>query len=349
MKKWLAVLVILFFSTGCSFMVKTPIVADYQKLNQLNQMSTRNDVEVMLGTPQGIGVHVVNSHAYDLVFYSGLAGKFSLFGSANVDSGTAFISYQGKDLVDLLYFTSLSTGPEISFEMDFPITKLSDKLILGKSNINVVYEIMGQPPYKGRWIDNTNKISHNTVFWDASEAQKDGAIKEKWLLIGFDNQGIVQDLTWVSSIPEDIKAFGEISEQNLKQITRFTTVLFLPFFEPQSVSTSTKIDPIQVDAILERNPTNIKAFKDVIGAPTSIGIRSIEGNPPIVLSNWTCSKIEIKGTENNFIPFSAPVEERGKIEQRESYMVMDITQTRLIIGHDSQGEIKEIQWFKPIK
>jgi hypothetical protein len=337
------------FSTGCSFMAKTPIVADYQKLNLINQMSTKNDVEKMLGTPQGVGVHIVNGHTYDLTFYYGLAGRFSLFGSANIDTGTAFISYQANNLADLLYFTSMATGPKISFDIDFPIKKLSEKLILGKSNISVVCEIMGQPQYKGRWIDKSNKVAHSVFFWDASQIQNNSAIKEKWLLIGFDNQEIVQDLNWVSSMPEDIKDFGEISEQNLKQLTRFTMAGFLPYFEPQSISTSTKIDPIQIDAVLKSNPTNIKTIKDIIGTPTAIGIRSFKNNSPLILSNWSFSKIEMKGYEDNFIPIGASKEEIEKSGQLESYMVMDVTQSRLIVGHNIQGEIKEILWIKPIK
>lgn len=193
MKKYLVGLVILLLSTGCSFMVKTPVVADYQKLNQINQISTRNDIEIMMGIPQSVGVHIVNGHTYDLIFYFGLSGRLTI-SSANMDSGTAFISYQAENPVNILYFTSKSTDPKITFNKEFPIKTLSEKLILGQSNISVVYEVMGQPQYKGRRIDKNSEVVHNIAFWDASQVQNNGAIKEKWLLIGFDNQDIIQDL-----------------------------------------------------------------------------------------------------------------------------------------------------------
>lgn len=348
MKKYLVGLVILLLSTGCSFMVKTPVVADYQKLNQINQISTRNDIEIMMGIPQSVGVHIVNGHTYDLIFYFGLSGRLTI-SSANMDSGTAFISYQAENPVNILYFTSKSTDPKITFNKEFPIKTLSEKLILGQSNISVVYEVMGQPQYKGRRIDKNSEVVHNIAFWDASQVQNNGAIKEKWLLIGFDNQDIIQDLIWVSSMPEDIKDFGEIGEQNLKQITRLAMAGFLPYFELQSINTSTKIDTTQVDAMLKSNPSNIKTIKDIIGTPTALGIKSFKNDSPMVLSNWSFSKIEMKGNEDNFIPPGASEEEREKFGQEQSYMVMDITQSRLIVGHDSQGEIKEIFWFKPIK
>ena len=69
----------------------------------------------------------------------------------------------------------------------------------------------------------------------------------------------------------------------------------------------------------------------------------------MVLSNWSFYKIEMKGHEYNFIPPGSSEEQRKILGQGESYMVMDITQGRLIVGHDSKGEIKEILWFKPVK
>jgi hypothetical protein len=57
----------------------------------------------------------------------------------------------------------------------------------------------------------------------------------------------------------------------------------------------------------------------------------------------------MKGYEDNFIPIGASKEEIEKSGQLESYMVMDVTQSRLIVGHNIQGEIKEILWIKPIK
>ena len=328
-------------------MVRTPIVADYQKLNSINQSSTRNEIELMLGSPQGTGLHMVDGQVYDLSFYYGLSGKFT-FSSAQFDSGTSFITYQSGELKGILYFTSKSTDPEISFSIELPIKPFLEKLVIGQSNINLAYEILGQPQYKGRRIDKDKGILHNLAFWGTSQPQNNASMKEKWILLGVDNQNIIQDIIWVSSYPEDIKAFGEVGEQQLKQVSRLIPG-FLPYYDPQSISTSTKIDPVQVDALLKTNPTNIKAVKEVLGLPTAIGIKNLMNNSPMILSNWTFSKIDIKGHEDIFIPPGISEEEKERLEQQKSYMVMDVVQSLLLVGHDTNGDIKEIIWVKPVK
>lgn len=85
---WVWFLILL--TGGCSFNVKTPVVADYQKLNTVQLTSTRNDIELMLGTPQGSGLHIAYDNSYPLSFYYGFAGVFTL-STAKYDSGTAFV------------------------------------------------------------------------------------------------------------------------------------------------------------------------------------------------------------------------------------------------------------------
>jgi hypothetical protein len=350
MKKYLASLagvVILMLTTGCTFMVKTPVVADYQRLNLLNQSTTRTDVEKMLGTPQGMGVHIVNGKTYDLTFYYGISGTISMFGASNVDFGMALISYEGDKLVNLLYFTAMSKD-DITFGQDIPIKRLAEKMIVGETNIRVVYEIMGPPRYRGRLIHENNNAIHNIVAWDSSRTQNNSAIKEKLLILGIDDREIIQDINWVSSLPEEIQALGETSEQHRQQISKIASAGYFLVPQLQSISTTTKLDAIQVDAILKDKPANVKEISDIIGKPTALGIRSFKNNPPLILSSWSHYKAVMMGYEAAII---VGVSEEAKVrrEQAPTYMVMDFIQSRLIVGHDSNGEIKEILWFKPLK
>lgn len=115
------------------------------------------------------------------------------------------------------------------------------------------------------------------------------------------------------------------------------------------MSTGTKIDPIQVDALIKSSPKNVKEIISVLGLPTALGIKSYDGNEPVVLSNWSFSFVEMKGEEHNYIPPMATEEEKEKLKDGVSYMVMSIDQSRLMVGHNANGEVKEILWVRPTK
>jgi len=115
-----------------------------------------------------------------------------------------------------------------------------------------------------------------------------------------------------------------------------------------AINTGNKIDQCQVDALLRKAPNNIDEIKKVFGDPSALGIKSLKGEEPMVLSNWSYSNTEMKGKEHNFIPPGASDEEREKLANGKTYMVMEISQSRLMVGHDKEGRIIEIIWFKPI-
>jgi hypothetical protein len=120
----------------------------------------------------------------------------------------------------------------------------------------------------------------------------------------------------------------------------------LPFFEPQSISTSTRIDPAQVDAVLRDSPKNVQAVIAAIGPPSARGIKSYATDAPMVLSNWSYTRVEMLGHEQRYTRLK---EGEAEPQDSESYMVMNVTQSRLIIGHEKDGEIKEILWLKPTR
>jgi len=334
--------------SACSFHVKTPIVADYHSLNQFTPTScSRNDILVALGEPQGKGIHRLDNKTYDLSFYYGLAGKFTL-STAQCDSGTVFVSYEKEKPVNLLYFTSEISGPKISFKKNLSIKELADKLVIGKSDLEKVFDVLGVPDYKGKRINKCIGLTLNIAYYDSSKLQNEGAVKEKWILVGYDDNHIIQDLVWVSSYPEDIKEFGEIEPQQVKQLSRMTVAGLFPVREPLAIKTGTRIDPVQVDALLRKAPKNVDEIAKVLGQPSAFGIKSFKGDDPMILSNWSYSKVAVKGKEHNFIPPGASDEEREELRRGKSYMVMEITQSRLMVGHDKDGRIHEVIWFKPI-
>lgn len=329
-------------------MVKTPTVANYSNLDKINKDTSKNDVALLLGSPQGLGVYGPVQSPNELDFYFGLAGEFTLSGEVDVDSGLAFISYKQNKPEDLIYFRSKSTGTPKARNKNITIKQVVDSIQLGKSNLGEVTKSIGQPEYTGRRANFSSGISNTVAYWDSSEVQPNGAIKEKWLLVGYDKNSIVQDVIWVSSKPDDIKGFGEVSEQQLQQMSRLVIAGVIPMLEPTGLNTGTKIDPVQVDALIKSKPKNIKDVINVIGLPSALGIKILEGSSPVGLANWSFSNVEIKGRESNFIPPEATQEERAKFSD-SSFMIMKLDQSRLMIGHTADGEIKEILWTKPIQ
>jgi len=346
MNRALLIAVILVMA-GCTFNVKTPIVANYDNLDLIEKNTSRNDIAVFLGTPQGIGVYGQKDALNELQFYYGFAGKFTLSG-ADYDSGTAFISYKENAPIDIIYFNSKITGKEIPRNNNLNIKAIADSLQLGKSSIDDLIKVLGNSAYNGRRINVPSNIFHSIAYWDASTLQPNGAIKEKWLLVGYDKNRIVQDFIWISSNLEDIKEFGQVSEQQIKQMSRTYLAGFVPIMEATGIDTGTKIDPMQVNALIQTNPKNIKDIINVLGKPSALGIKSFEGSESLSMSNWSFSKIKLEGDESNFVPASATEQQRKELAGTK-FKVMSLEQSRLMIGHSADGEIKEILWTHPIK
>lgn len=346
MKKF--ILIILLLITGCTFNVKTPVVANYGNLDLIQKNSKKNDVLVLLGGPQGNGVYGKLGSLNELDFYHGIAGRFSM-SSANMDSGTAFISYKGDSILDFFYFNSKITGNEIKFEKPINIKLVADSIQIGSSSFSDLTKTIGEPDFVGRRINAGANIIHNIALWDASKVATDGVLKEKFLFVGYDSSNIVQDLIWVSSDAEDIKSFGSIADQQMKHLYRNDQAGWgFSVMDPVGLTTGTKLDPIQVDALIRSNPKNVNDVIKVIGKPNAFGIKSFKGSNSMRLSNWAYSKVDVKGNEANFIPSNASEEQRAKLND-SSWVVMSIEQTRLMIGHNENGDIQEILWTHPIK
>lgn len=334
--------------SACSGFVKTPVVADYSNLDLIGSDTKKNDISILLGSPQGIGLYGPRDALNELQFYFGLAGKISSSG-ADADSGTAFISFNKEQPVDVLYYKSKMTGREIKYAKGLDIAKLANFLRIGSSSIDDLVKEAGVPSFEGRRLNFLDKIEHKIYVWDASQAQQNGSIIEKSLLVGFDNNRIIQDVSWMSSKPEDIMALGQISEQQLKQMFRNLPAGFLPMVESTAFDFGNRVDPVQVNGLLASNAKHIDDFIKVLGKPSALGVRSFLGGSAMRLSNWSFSRIEMKGTEGNFIPSGTSEEYRVKLRAQESlYYVMNVQQYRLTIGHSQDGEVKDVLWTYPV-
>ena len=333
MYKHLLVVITACVLCGCTVLLKTPTVADYDTLDDVTVSTTRNDMELWLGTPQGTGLHFQDGFEYDLNFYFGMAGKFSA-SKASVDSGTAFISFDGSMVRHALYFLSDSTGPLRVSNTTLPIIDLAKELRLGSSSLDEAIRVLGPPMSTGRRVDTAKGLIHNAAFWDLSQVQKNNkAIVEKWLMLGSDELGIVQDLMWASSIAEEVKEFGDVVAQRYNEFGILKPAGFIPYYDVQSIGTTTVLDATQVEALLERRPVNVEEFKEVLGSPTALGIKLFKDEGPMILSNWSFSEVKVKGRDTTYAEMP--------------YMVIEFMVGRLLVAHTEDGHVKEILWFKP--
>ena len=345
--KLLSIIIALNMS-ACSVPVKTSSSVPEHKTftKNIRPNMSRDEVLIQLGAPQSTGVHIIDNKNNKLDYYFGLSGDVGL-GGANLKSGTAFMTYENDKLVQVIYY-STDGVQKISGDKEIPINKIIDEIIIGESSIDKAYEILGQPDFRGIRFQFHKGINHKILFYDASEIPDDGSIKEKWLLIGYDDFSIIQDIIWVSSEQKDIKSFGEISPQQLMQISRMDQADFgIVYAKPESFSTNTKMDAVQIEALLRTAPSNISDITDVLGKPTAYGIKSLKGDIPVILAHYSHMSLEITGREEKYIAANADEETRNEHATNKKYYVMDAKQTFLMIGHDIKGNIQEIIWIKP--
>jgi hypothetical protein len=334
--------------SACAFHVKTPVVADYQKLNSIDlSQHSRDDIQIKIGQPQGVGIHRIGDKSHEMYFYSGFAGVLST-SSAQYDSGTALVTYESGKPVDVLYYLSSAKGPAIKFDQDIPVKKIAGRLKPETTKIEEIEELLGPPAYQGRWLSATAGTNHRVAYYDSSVVEGDGRIKEKFLLLGYDDNRTVQDVVWVSSFPGDIQDFGEISIQKATQISRTQIVAFFPVDQPLEAETGPKLDPVMIESLLSKQPSNVAKIKEILGKPTAVGIKTFRGEVPLIISSWSQANIKVVGQEKRFVPPSATEEERKDAESSQSYYVMQVNQTRLMVGHDHSGTIREIVWFRPL-
>ena len=347
MNKFLIYLAIVLLS-GCSLNIKTPNVANYENFDLIKIASRKDDVDLLLGTPQGSGVYIKHGLSSELKFYFGFAGTFTS-SSMKADYGTAFLSLKDDTLAEFFYFKSKFSDEETPLNNKLDIKPIADLVIIGHTTIDDLFILLGKPDFYGRRLNVKAGISHTLANWDASKIEGNGVMTERWLLVGYDSNRIVQDLVWVSSLKDDIQDFGSLTDQQVKHLYRFDEAgwgLGIP--KTFSVNTGNKIDATQVDALIRTNPKKIDDIIKVIGKPTSIGLKDFKSDTPVVLSNWTFFKLDFLGSEANFIPSNATEEQRKELSGKV-FNIVDTSQTRLMVGHKPDGDVVEILWIHPEK
>jgi hypothetical protein len=192
-------------------------------------------------------------------------------------------------------------------------------------------------------------VIHDVAFYEASHWANASAISEKWMLVGYDDRGTIQDLIWVSSLPDDIAELGSIEPAQFKEISRMSIAGFFPVWETEALSAGNRIDAVQVDALIKTKPRHIDQIINVIGKASALGIKSFKGDTPLLLSSWSYCTQEIKGLQHGYRPVNFSREQNQELESAEQYLVLNIAQSRLMVGHDRDGVIKEIMWVKPLR
>lgn len=333
---------------SCAVLVKTtevPAVATLESAD-LDGM-TRTQFEILMGGAQSKGVHIVEGRSLDMLYYFGMKGVMTLFPSqgAQIDSGMAFASFdEDERLEEIVFVRSRFDGPEIKIGGVLPVAKVADHVTLGQTSIAQLEELLGTPSYRGSRFNAASGVRHSLSFFEASKAESSGLLRERWLLAGHDESGVVQDLLWASSFPEDMKSLGEVAPQSLMAMTKLDVSFPLPVVRADSVSSSTKIDPVQVEAIIRTAPTSIDGYIDVLGKPTAVGFKAFSEHEPWLLSHWSYMQSEYLGNEK--LPPMEPSAD-GREARPKSFMVLDIQTTRLMVAHTPDGAVREVIWLRP--
>ena len=334
---------------GCSLNVKTPTLPNFPALEDAElEATSRTDFEILMGAPQSRGQHLVDEFAFKMTFYYGLMGVMTVLPSqsAKLNSGMAFASFNEEDeLSELIYFESRFDGPKIQMGGKLSIRDVANSIQPGVTAISELTSILGEPSYEGRRFNKAHGIEHTIAFFDTSAVSGSSVVKERWLLAGYDEQSIIQDLFWVSSHASDLKALGDIQETNFKNMTRMDYGYPYSVARTNSVATSNKIDPVQVEALLRSNLKTIDEYTEILGLPTARGFKTFLEHDPLVVSQWSYMATDILGNERN--PSLKPQKNNNGSPRQVGYVVLDIKTTRLMIAHSPEGAVAEVIWFSP--
>ena len=175
---------LLFFLVSCVYYVKTRPDVDFTALQKLDLgSSTRNDIEIALGTPQGRGLHRVGSEDSEMAYYSGLSGKISTFPTLTLqsNSGVVYVSYgPGGRLLDIVYAVSTYDDGEHRIGGKLALENIPERIVLGKSTREDLIEVLGAPDFRGRRYNASHGFEHEVLLFDASGEQRSGLFKEQW-------------------------------------------------------------------------------------------------------------------------------------------------------------------------
>jgi len=336
-------------SAGCVYNVKTSAVPRFSALEELDPSEvSQRDFEIAMGSPTSQGLHILDGEALSLTFHYGLIGKLELFPakSASLDSGMAFASFHpsGK-LQELTYFASKFDGPKIPMGGELPIDDIAAVVEVGLTRIGQLETTLGEPSYRGRRFSATTGVEHELAFFDFSASGSSEVYLERWLLVGFDHDEVVRDLIWASSYKSDIASLGDVEPVRARKMTRMDASFPFPLWATESISTSTRLDRVQVEALIESAPSTVGEYVVTLGKPTALGFKVLEDEDPLLLSQWTYLVTKHEGNEDG--PRLPLVEGEDPESNLVNYMVMHVEMTRLMIAHTPDGSVKEVIWFRP--
>jgi len=332
-----------FLSAGCWVNIKTPLVAQYDRLDSMSLSDADKDsIELALGTPQGVGVHRLGERELSLTFYQGLIGRMSMGGSLQADYGLALVSYEGPKVDQILYARSSRSDPAVPMRGHLPVVALASNLTLGTSSIDDAVRLLGYRAFGGRRVDNKNKVEHDILWYNHSESPlSSGRMKERVVMLGYDKEEIVQDLMWFSSFPEDMKNLGEIDALQFNELSKLSFNLWINYELLGFTTDASAVDAVRVYALLRSQPKKLDTIVEVLGLPTARGMKCFKFQEPLLLAAWASIKSEMMGREL----ISTPDPRAPNGQRTTSFSVISMPQNRLIVSHTPNGDIVEIMWF----
>jgi len=336
---------------GCYVPIKTAKLPPVAELHDRDlENLTKTQVDILLGTPQSSGLHRIGDEAFALCYYEGLMGLVNaLTGFGNLDSGTALITSSGDEVKEVLYWFSQYSGPKVG-----PYSSLSyealDPLMIDATERSEIVELLGEPNRIGRRYHAPSGLVHDVLFYDGS-TQKSKQLTEEWLIVGFDDAEVLRDLFWVSGVRGDLEEFGSVEEQGLRNLIQLDHGGMFPISRLESISTSSQLDAVRVEALLSTQPHSIDQVEAVLGPPHARGIRAFRGEQVLIAALWSSLKADSLGSESwpvQWAPERRSARSRPSGQSRKaSYQVVEQSISRLIVLHDESGGVQEVMWMKP--
>ncbi len=341
-------------SSSCRTYLRTYATPRLDRLDGVDlEQLDRNQCEILLGSPQGVGVQTDDDGTNELSYYFGLKGWLNPFGDGQLDSGKGYISFDADGMVaDLLIVQSRFDGPRIRTRDTIRVSEAAAVIQMDQSTTEDLVEALGEPEYQGRRYNRSSKVDHRLLFYDGSRTGSRDTIGIQWLFVGYsEHDQVLRDVLWVSSNSDDFEELQELQSARLRATTKPDFDYPFSVNRVESMSTSLRIDPAQIEAVLRTDPGQLKDFVDVIGPPLARGAKSFAEGEPLQISLWISEEAEVLGNE-----YGPPMEEPTPRNSpglrtpppQKSYVVMRPKHTLLLLAHSEEGDIHEVVWIKPI-
>lgn len=312
-----ALIVLMQSLAGC-VNFKSAEAIDQKRLVDIHVGDSRKDVEHILGQPGEYGIAYKNGQVYKIGEYASYSGTASIGGiKMNISSAVAF--YQHDQLVEFQRGAT-SWGKVTAYSI--VAKKLRGKLVLGKSNIKTIFQLIGEPQVSSRYFGDPE--ASRVFAWFVSTNNGSGS----YITLGFDKSGVLSAIgISADDDPSMLSLFAQEFAPSLK------TVNFKGMYATKHEME--KDAGAAIRALLTTKPQNISSVINLLGKPGTIGISMSLLHPsPLLASSWDI-RLGNKETGSSW-------------SKDDSALILHLDLSSLEADHDVQGDIKDISWI-PIK